>query len=103
MNKLKQLAYAGIALAPAPLPITGAPITLAEIQDRIQTVAQFLIVVSMVIAVIVIVYGGIKWMFMGDAGAKDIVKNGLIGAAIVLAVGVLLQTVAGLVTRTFFG
>jgi len=104
MNRFKQLAYAGIALAPPGLPVTGAPITLAEIQDRIQTVAQFLIVVSMVIAVIMIVYGGIRWMISSDpAEAKKIVTNGLIGAAIVLAVGVLLQTVAGLVTRTFFG
>lgn len=104
MNRLKQLAYAGIALAPPGLPVTGAPVTLSEIQDRIQTVAQFLIVVSMVIAVIMIVYGGIRWMISSDpAEAKKIVTNGLIGAAIVLAVGVLLQTVAGLVTRSFFG
>ncbi len=103
MNRLKQLAYAGFALAPAGLPVTGAPITLSEIQDRIQTIAQFLIVISMVIAVIVIVYGGIRWMLASDpAAAKEIVKNGFIGAAIVLAVGVLLQTLAGLVTRSFF-
>ncbi|MFH1230122.1 MAG: hypothetical protein V1709_01355 [Planctomycetota bacterium] len=105
MNRLKQLAYAGIALVPPGLPVTGAPITLSEIQARIQTVAQFLIVVSMVIAVIMIVYGGIRWMMSPTdaADAKKIITNGLIGAAIVLAVGVLLQTVAGLVTRTFFG
>ena len=104
MNKLKNLAYAGFALVPAGLPVTGAPVTLSEIQDRIQTVAQFLIVVSMVIAVIMIVYGGIRWMIASDpAEAKKIVINGIIGAAIVLAVGVILQTVAGLVTRSFFG
>ncbi|MBP9822258.1 MAG: hypothetical protein KBC81_02340 [Candidatus Pacebacteria bacterium] len=104
MNRIKNLAYAGIALVPAGLPVTGAPITLAEIQDRIQQVAQFLIVVSMVIAVIMIVYGGIRYMFDSDPKvAKGIIKNGLIGAAVVLAVGVLLQTVAGLVTRQFFG
>jgi membrane-associated HD superfamily phosphohydrolase len=103
MNRLKNLAYAGIALVPASLPVTGTPVTLSEIQDRIQTVAQFLIVVSMVIAVIMIIYGGIRWMIVSDpAEAKKIVINGIIGAAIVLAVGVILQTVAGLVTRSFF-
>ncbi len=103
MNKLQKLAYAGIALVPAGLPVTGSPITLSEIQDRIQTVAQFLIVVSMVVAVIMIVWGGIRYMVNSDPKeAKKIIQNGLIGAAIVLAVGVLLQTVAGLVTRSFF-
>ena len=99
----QKLAYAGFALVPAGLPVQGAPITLSEIEGRIQTIAQFLIVVSMVIAVIVIVYGAIRWMMSSDpAEAKKIVTNGFIGAAIVLAVGVLLQTVAGLVTRSFF-
>ena len=104
MNRFQKLAYAGLAVLPNPgLPVGGAPITLSEIQDRIQTIAQFLIVVSMVIAVIMIVYGGIRWMISSDpAEAKTIVTNGLIGAAIVLAVGVLLQTLAGVVTRSFF-
>jgi hypothetical protein len=102
MNKLQKLAYAGLAVLPNPgTPVSGAPVTLSEIQDRIQQVAQFLIVISMVIAVIMIVYGGIRYM-TGDAKAKSIVFQGIIGAAIVLAVGVILQTVAGLVTRSFF-
>ena len=42
MNRLQKLAYAGFALAPAGLPVMGAPVTLSEIQDRIQTVAQYL-------------------------------------------------------------
>jgi hypothetical protein len=103
MNKLQKLAYAGFALVPAGLPVGGTPVTLSEIQGRIQQIAQFLIVVSMVIAVIMIVWGGIRWMVNKDpAEAKKIVTNGLIGAAVVLGIGVLLQTVAGLVTRTFF-
>src|SRR5258708_26948786 len=104
MNKIQKLAYAGLAVLPqAGLPVTGAPITLSEIQDRIQQVAQFLIVISMVVAVIVIIYGAIRWMTSSDPKkAKEIVKNGIIGAAIILAVGVILQTVAGLVTRSFF-
>jgi hypothetical protein len=103
MNKLQKLAYAGFALVPAGLPVGGTPVTLSEIQGRIQQIAQFLIVVSMVIAVIMIVWGGIRWMVNKDPKeAKAIVTNGLIGAAIVLGIGVLLQTVAGLVTRTFF-
>lgn len=104
MNRIKNLAYAGLALLPNSLPQqAGAPLTLSEIQGRIQQVAQFLIVVSMVVAIIVIVYGAIRWMMASDPKeAKKIVFNGIIGAAIILAVGVILQTVAGLITRSFF-
>lgn len=104
MNRLKQLAYAGFALAPAGLPVTGTAVTLSEIQDRIQSIAQFLIVISMVVAVIFIVYGAIRYMVTQDAaGARKIIFSGIIGAAVVLGVGVILQTTAGLVTRSFFG
>ena len=108
MNRIKNLAYAGLAVLPNPgLPVGGAPVTLSEIQDRIQQIAQFLIIISMVIAVVMIVVGGIQYMLAGgdDGKAKTTrsrVYHGLIGAGIVLAVGVLLQTVAGLVTRSFF-
>ena len=46
-------------------------------------------------------------MFVGgdetkSAAAKSRIMNGVIGAAVVLAVGVILQTVAGLIARSFF-
>ena len=61
--------------------------------------------VSVIVAVIFIVYGGIRWIASpGDpAAAKSIIKNGIIGALIILGVGVLLQTLQGLISRTFFG
>ena len=96
MNRLQKLAYAGIALGnPAPpAGVTGGAVTLTGIQNILTAVAQFLIVASMVIAVIMIIYGGIRWMIASDpAEAKKIVLNGIIGAAIVLAVGVILQTI----------
>ena len=34
--------------------------------------------------------------------AKTTIWNGVIGAAVVLGVGVILQTLAGLITRSFF-
>lgn len=105
MKKLQNLAYAMVAALPNPgVQIGGAPITLSEIEGRIQTVAQFLIVISMVIAVIMIVYGGIRWMVSSDKPeeAKKIITNGIIGAAIILGVGVILQTLSGVITRSFF-
>ena len=108
MNRIKNFAYAGIAVLPNPqLPVTGQGVTLAEIQARITQIAQFLIVVSLVVAVIFIVWGGIRWMTAGGdeakaKTAKQTILHGIYGAAVILAVGVILQTVAGLVTRSFF-
>lgn len=99
------LAVAGLP-NPTP-PVTGTAVTLVEIQALITRVAQFLIVVSVIIAVIFIIWGGVMYMAArGDdtkvADAKKTIFNGIVGAAVVLGVGVILQTVAGLVTRTFF-
>ncbi|HAU08104.1 MAG TPA: hypothetical protein DCS06_03955 [Candidatus Yanofskybacteria bacterium] len=85
----------------------GGAITMAEITNLIQAFARWLIVISVVIAVIMIIWGGIMYMWAkGDdkkvADAQARIKNGIIGAAIVLAVGVILQTVAALVNRSFF-
>ena len=104
------LSLAAVALLPEPTsPIeASAGYDLNKIQTIIETIAKFLIVVGVVIAVIVIIWGGITYMAAGGdetkAGvAKDRIKNGVIGAAVVLGVGVILQTVAKLVTGTFFG
>lgn len=91
-----------------PIGSEGSGIDLAEIQSLIERIAQFLILVGVIVAVIFIIWGGITWMAAGGNDenvekAKSRIKNGVIGAAIVLGVGVILQTVAKLVTRTFFG
>ena len=79
-----------------------SPNTIPNIQ-----IARFLIVVGVVLAVIFIVWGGIMYMVAGGdetkaEEAKSRIMNGVIGAAVVLAVGVILQTVAGLIARSFF-
>lgn len=97
-----------LAALPNPaVPLQGGAVTLSEIQERITQIARFLIVVGVVLAVIFIIWGGIAYMFAGGAedkttAAKDRIKNGIIGAAVVLAVGVILQTVSGLIARSFF-
>lgn len=120
MMDIKKVGYAAMMLSvlampffafalnePTP-PISGNAIDLSEIQRIIETIARFLIIVGVIIAVIFIIWGGIMYMTAGgdDAKAGDAKKrilNGVIGAAVVLGVGVILQTVAGLVSRTFFG
>lgn len=120
MNKVQKIAYISmtaavllmpvLALAALPnpdVPLQGGAVTLAEIQDRITQIARFLILVGVVLAVIFIIWGGIAYMFAGgdetkSTAAKGRITNGIIGAAVVLAVGVILQTVAGLIARSFF-
>lgn len=96
-------------IATPTVPVSGGPgVTLNEVENFIRRIANFLITVSLVIAVIFIVWGGIAYMMAGAdetkaASAKSRIWNGIIGALVVLAVGVILQTLAGLVARTFFG
>ena len=83
-------------------------VTLGEVENVIRGIARFLVVITVIIAVIFIVWGGVMWMAArGDdemAGrAKKTIINGIIGALVVLGVGVILQTLAAIVTRTFFG
>lgn len=98
--------HTGWAQSFADLP-PGQPITFDEIDDLIERVAQFLIVVSVILAIIFIVWGGITYMAAGANATKVTeaqtrIKNGIIGAAVVLGVGVIIQTIAGVVTRDFF-
>ena len=120
MNKMKTIGKwvipAATALVPfvvfalnAPAPaVTGPAVTLNEIERLIEGIARFLIVVSIVIAVIFIIYGGVRWIAAREdedavKNAKAIIKNGIFGALVVLGVGVILQSLAGIVSRSFFG
>jgi hypothetical protein len=99
-----------LALAQLPTPTSpyaGQPITLVDVQGIIETIARFLILISVVIAVIFIVWGGMMYMMAGDdaaksGAAKTRIVNGIIGALVVLAVGLILQTLASLVNWTVF-
>jgi formate hydrogenlyase subunit 3/multisubunit Na+/H+ antiporter MnhD subunit len=120
MEKLKKIAKIVIPVAlmvpllafaalPEPTsPLTGNPLSLTEVQAIIQRIATFLIVVSIIVAVGFIVWGAIVYISAGGnedrakAGRKYII-NGVIGAAVVFAIGVILQTTASIIARTFFG
>lgn len=100
------LVLAGALPTPTP-PVGGTGLSLVEIEALIRRIANFLIIVAVVIAVIFIIWGGIMYMAARgndeQAGkAKTTIFNGIIGAAVVLGVGVILQTLAGLLTRSFF-
>ena len=95
-----------LATSLAQLP-AGRPITFDELDYLIQRIAQFVLVTSVILAVILIVRAGVTWMYAGaDATklteAKAQLKSGIIGALVVLGVGVIINPLAALVTREFF-
>ena len=86
----------------------GCPITLCEIAGLIQDVANFMLYASGFIMVIFLIWAGIMWMRAGGntektKEAKGRLKQGVIGAFIILGVGVILNTAQAVITREFFG
>jgi len=113
MNKLIQRAQiaAATALAFGPitalaqsgrlrdpsLPIEGVSVTTGTLLKLLEDIAQFMITAGVIIAVIIIVWGGVIWMYKGKDDGKEILTKGIIGVAIVLGVGLLLSTVSGII------
>lgn len=92
------------ALADLP---TGQPVTLNEVNGLVEQIADFLMSVGLLGGVIYIIWSGITYMMAGAeptkvTEAKERLKTAIIGTAVVLGVGVIIQTIAGIVTRDFF-
>ncbi len=85
------------------VPPSGPSLTLDRVEVLMRRVGTWLIMAAIIIAVIMIVWGGISYMTTGSEEAKKRIWNGVIGAAVVLAVGLILRTLASLLTQTFFG
>jgi len=86
---------------------SGQPITLTYLDTIIFSISLFFIRTSVALAIIFIVWSGITYMYAGDdstkvTAAQGRLKSGIIGSAIILGVGVILQTIAGVVTGEFF-
>lgn len=84
------------------VPPSGPTLTLDRIEQLLRRIGTWLIMIAIVIAVIMIVLGGIQWMAGSETGKQRVI-NGVIGAAVVLAVGLILRTLASVLTQTFFG
>ena len=94
-------------LARVPYVPPGPPITFNELGYLIEKIAQFVLVTSVILAVIFIVRAGVTWMSAGADttkvdDAKAQLKSGIIGALIVLGVGVIINTLLAIITRQFF-
>src|SRR3989344_9345991 len=87
----------------------GVSLSAPFIMTRILIpIANFLIAAGIILAIITIVVSGIMYLKSGSdteaKSAKGWFKNGIIGAFIILAVGVIILTIYNIVvTGTFFG
>lgn len=90
-----------------PPPVQGKGFTLGELANLIAAVGSFLTGIAAIFAMIAIIVSGIMYMKAGSSDteitkAKGWFKNAIIGAFIVLAVGVILNTIANVISRDFF-
>lgn len=122
MDKMKTIAKWAIPAAMAAMPLlslalpinppgvnipTGQALTLGNVEAIIIRIANWLMIIGVIIAVLFLAWGGIKWITAGGEPkaadeAKGIIKNGFIGLVILFGIGVILRTAAGLIDRTFF-
>lgn len=103
MNLFFQIAQ---IIIPTP-PVAGRGLTLIEIGSIIARVGSFLTSAGVLLAIIAVIVSGIMYMRAGAEptkikDAQTWFKNVLIGALIVLGVGVIINTIANIVTREFF-
>ncbi|MBX4189919.1 hypothetical protein KW791_01295 [Candidatus Parcubacteria bacterium] len=93
-------------LAATELP-PGAPITLDNVNTTIEGVAGWIIKISIFVMVISIVAAGLKIITAGANPTKykeglGWLKSAIIGSAVILASGVIINTIASVVSRNFF-
>lgn len=85
----------------------GNAVTFDDIGSIITMIARFLIVMSTIVAVIFIVWSGIMMMAAQDDAkkfdaARNRLKHALWGVGVAMGVFVIINTIAGIVTRSFF-
>ena len=114
MNKIQKtvLAVAMFSMLALPLVTLAVPtvgtdgrvVDVTTVNNLITNIARFLIGIAMTVAVIFIVWGGIMWITArGDETkvkkAKAVVWQGILGALVILAVGVILSSLSNLVNN----
>ena len=97
------LALAADINIPTPPVQSTTTLDLAKLEDLLKQIANFILTIGLILAVIYIGIGGIKWIMSPDdkgaSGAKEQIWNGVKGAAVILAIGIILNTLASLISR----
>lgn len=85
------------------VPPSGSAVTLSRADELLRVIGNYLITFGIIFAVIFIVISGIRYMAGKPDDARKALTNAIIGAAIILSVGLILKTVASVITGSFFG
>jgi hypothetical protein len=92
-------AFAQLKLPTPPPTGTNAALTGSGVVDIITTGVNYLITVSVVLAVAAFIYGGIVYAVYDPKKGRDILKNAAIGLLAILGVGLLINTIAAWIQR----
>ncbi len=87
-----------VTLPTVPPGTGGQALTGQSVVDLVNQVVQYIVTISVIIAIGMFVWGAIKYA-TGDASATGIMKNAAIGLFAMLAVGLLVNTIAGFINR----
>ena len=84
----------------------GDPLTYTRITNLLDATARFLYTAGITLAVITLAVSGIMYFWAKSdteaKSAKGWLKNGIIGTFIILAIGVIIQTIKVIVQGGFF-
>ncbi|TSC91294.1 MAG: hypothetical protein G01um10142_22 [Parcubacteria group bacterium Gr01-1014_2] len=108
-SKIKNLLTAFLVQQPQStfqLPL-GEPVTYQRLTNLLDSTAKFLYTAGITLAVITLVISGIMYFWAKSdteaKSAKGWLRNGIIGVFIILATGVIIQTIKIIVEGGFFG
>jgi len=94
-----------LAQQPFQLP-PGSPVTYASVSSGLDLTAKFLYTAGITVGVITLVVSGIMFFWAKSdteaKSAKGWFRNGVIGAFVILATGVIIQTIKVIVEGRFF-
>ncbi len=103
MRIKKVLPYLALVVLLVPLFVYGQTIprgakSATDIESFLATVADWLYIIGIAIVLLVVIIGGIRYVTAGGneelvASAKKTIIRGLIGAAIILLAGIIVDTV----------
>ena len=86
-------------ILPTP-PTNGGPVlTGSGIVASITTIVNYLIVIATILAIAAFVYGGVVFAMGGAEKGKVILKQAAIGLLAILAVGLVVNTIAAFIGR----
>ena len=90
----------GVGLVlPTPPTGGGTGLTGSGIVASITTIVNYLIILATIIAVAYLVWGGIQIAMNGWDKGKETLKQAVIGLAVILGVGLIINTISGFIGR----